>query len=285
MTVGRPESTVRRGGRFRGRAAERVSFRGLALFVLPVPLFFGALGHLGIGDPLGALANLVGFAALMTAAWLNRQGERAAVAYETRRVAGPPTLPRKVMAAALGGLGVATAAVGGWGLDAAAALGMGIITTASHILAFGIDPIRAKGAGFGGPEAARVAGALDRAYGKINRIEALAQSLRDPQIERRVGTMLAELRAILDQIESDPRDLPRARRYLSVYLEGAHEATRKYVESRRNSDDPKLRGDYLALLRELEDSFGRGRETLMLEDRSDLEIEIEVLRDRLAQEA
>ncbi len=97
--------------------------------------------------------------------------------------------------------------------------------------------------------------------------------------------MLASVRSILGQIEADPRDLPRARRYLSVYLTGAHEATRKYVEHQAETRDATLRTDYLALLDELEKSFARGRETLLLEDRSELEIEIEVLRERLAQDA
>ena len=271
--------------RFRGRAAERVTMRGLWLFVLPVPLFFSALGAMGAGDGIAALGNLAAFATLELGAWLNRQGERAAVAFETRKVAAPPAIPRKLLAAGLAGAGVAIAGLTGWGIDLISAVVMGVIATGSNVLAFGIDPIRAKGAGTDGAEARRVAGALDKAHAKIAEIEAWARGLRDREIEARVGRMLDQLRQILAQVEADPRDLPRARRYLSVYLAGAHEATRKYSENHARLDDADLRQDYLDLLGELEQSFGRGRETLLLEDRSELEIEIEVLRERLAQEA
>jgi hypothetical protein len=89
---------------------------------------------------------------------------------------------------------------------------------------------------------------------------------------------------MIKMVEEDPRDLSRAKRYLNVYLKGAEEATRKYAENHQRLNDPKIREDYLALLADLDASFGRGRETLLLDDRTDLEVEIEVLRDRLGQE-
>ncbi|MEO1459583.1 MAG: hypothetical protein AAFV49_18740, partial [Pseudomonadota bacterium] len=50
------------------------------------------------------------------------------------------------------------------------------------------------------------------------------------------------------------------------------------------SGRPALREDYLTLLSELEDSFMRGRDKMLADDKVDLEVEIEVLRDRLGQE-
>ncbi|HUF56198.1 MAG TPA: 5-bromo-4-chloroindolyl phosphate hydrolysis family protein [Thermohalobaculum sp.] len=269
---------------FRGRAAMRVDLRGLLLFVLPVPLFFAALGDLGAGAGLAALADLAAFCLLELGAFSLREGQRAEAAYRARAVASPPAVPRKALAATLAGAGVALAAATGWGLDLAASAVMGAIAGGSHLLAFGLDPMRAKGIDVNGPEAKRVAGALARAYEKTAEIEALAHRLRDRGIARKVDAMLAAVRSILGRIEADPRDLPRARRYLSVYLTGAHEATRKYVEHQAETRDPTLRTDYLALLDELERSFARGRETLLLEDRSELEVEIEVLRERLARD-
>ena len=279
-----PGAGPRPANPFRGRAAMRVDLRGLWLFVMPVPLFFAALADLGAGAGLAAIADLAAFGALELGAWTLREGQRAEAAFEARAVASPPAVPRKTLAAGLAGAGVALAALTGWGLDAAAAAIMGGIAAGSHVLAFGLDPMRAKGIDVDGSEAKRVAGALERAHAKIAEIEALVHRLRDREIARKVDRMLASVRAILGQIEADPRDLPRARRYLSVYLTGAHEATRKYVEHRAETHDGRLRADYLALLEELDRSFARGRETLLLEDRTELEIEIEVLRERLAED-
>ncbi|MEM9783468.1 MAG: 5-bromo-4-chloroindolyl phosphate hydrolysis family protein, partial [Pseudomonadota bacterium] len=108
------------------------------------------------------------------------------------------------------------------------------------------------------------------------------------EITERLASLGDEVRAMLRRVESDPRDLERARRYLSVHLVGASEATKKYAEALEGDedarDDPRLRDDYVTLITELEQSFQRGRNAMLGEDRTDLEIEIEVLRDRLGRE-
>ena len=54
-------------------------------------------------DPAGLAQNLGVFALLMLAAWLTREGVIAADAYDQRRVARRPAIPRKVFAAVLTG--------------------------------------------------------------------------------------------------------------------------------------------------------------------------------------
>jgi CHASE3 domain sensor protein len=85
-------------------------------------------------------------------------------------------------------------------------------------------------------------------------------------------------------IEEDPRDLTGARKYLTVYLQGARDATIKFADIYARSQDPQARSDYLALLEDLEQNFAARTQKMLLEDRSDLTIEIDVLRDRLQRE-
>jgi hypothetical protein len=164
-------------------------------------------------------------------------------------------------------------------------VGFGGLALGSHLLAFGIDPLKNKGIDLGDAESGRVAAALEKAEGMLADIDGFADSTRDREIATRLHALAKAVRGMLRQIEGDPRDLVRARRYLSVYLVSAHEATRKYAEAHENIRDPSLRSDYLALLSELEGSFARGHDKLLAEDRTDLEVEIEVLRERLGQEA
>ena len=148
----------------------------------------------------------------------------------------------------------------------------------------GLDPMRAKGVREHGADGARAAEAVDRAEAHLAAILELAPRLGDREVQSRATALVSEARQMLSMVEQDPRDLDRARRYLSVYLKGAHEATRKYAENHARLNDPKLRSEYLALIGDLEASFGRGRRTLLEDDRTDLEVEIEVLRGRLEQE-
>jgi 5-bromo-4-chloroindolyl phosphate hydrolysis protein len=82
-------------------------------------------------------------------------------------------------------------------------------------------------------------------------------------------------------VEDDPRDLTLARKYLGVYLMGARDATAKFADLYAETRDAKVKADYLALLDDLRRGIEARRETLLLTDRTDLDVEIEVLRDRL----
>jgi 5-bromo-4-chloroindolyl phosphate hydrolysis protein len=85
-------------------------------------------------------------------------------------------------------------------------------------------------------------------------------------------------------VEEDPRDLTGARKYLGVYLLGAKDATVKFADLYSRTRDEKARADYEALLDDLEKSFAARTQKMLLDDRSDLDVEIEVLRERLERE-
>lgn len=286
--------------RFRGQTASSVDVRSLAMFVFPTPLLFAALAAVG-DSAIGMVGFLVAYAMLMFGAFLLREGQKAEAEYDARTIAKPPAFPRKICAAALAGTGVfmtmwmAAPPTTGGGFAQIAAFGgslinaaiFGAITTAAHLATFGLDPMKAKGMedrNIDAYEMERVTDALGKAEAKLKSIEALAHKLHDRDIDRKVSALNATVRQMIKLVEEDPRDLSRARKYLGVYLKGAEDATRKYANSVDKLDDPKLRTDYLALLSDLDAGFQRGKESLLIDDRADLEVEIEVLRERLEQE-
>ena len=286
--------------KFAGKAAKSVDVRSLLMFVLPTPLLFAAIGAVG-DSGIQMIAFLVAYAVLMFGAFLLREGQKAQAEYDARAIAKPPAFPRKVCAAVLAGIGVFIASwmaappAEGGALAQAAAFGgtlingliFGALTTGAHLVAFGIDPMKAKGLedrNIGHAEMERVTAAIDKAEGKLKRIEDLAHKMRDREIDDRVTRLNSVVRDMIKLVEEDPRDLSRARKFLGVYLKGAEDATRKYAENHERLNDPKLREDYLALLTDLEAGFQRGKDSLLVDDRADLEVEIEVLRERLDQE-
>jgi hypothetical protein len=95
----------------------------------------------------------------------------------------------------------------------------------------------------------------------------------------------AAAREMFRRIEAAPGDLVAARRYLGVYLEGARDATVKFADLYAATRDATARADYLALIEELRRGMEAKRETLLISDRTDLEVEIEVLRERLHHDA
>lgn len=265
---------------FRSAQVDPVGARANTMFVPGGVLLILSLNDGATGLALGGIA-----AALWTgAAFLLREGLRAETAFAARRVARKPALPRKILASVLTGAGAALAA---WkaepGIMIAAVYGLA--ATGLHLAAFGLDPLQDKGVeGVDDFQQSRVARAVDEAEAYLDAMRDAALRARDRQLEARVDQFQAVARDMFRTIEEDPRDLTGARKYLTVYLQGARDATIKFADIYARSQDPQARSDYLALLEDLEQNFAARTQKMLLEDRSDLTIEIDVLRDRLQRE-
>lgn len=270
----------RKAGPAPARKAARASGKAGLLFVAPLPLVLGAFFR----DPVGLAQNLVAFGILMGAAWLTREGLRAEDAYDARKVARRPGIPRKIFGSVLMGAGLAVA---GYAPEAslvnpAIFAGLGVVL---HFLAFGPDPLRDKGAeGVDAFQSDRVARAVDEAEKHLKAMQDAILRAGDRGLEKRVQRFQATVREMFRTIENDPRDLTSARKYLSVYLLGARDATVKFADLYARTGDKGARADYEALLDDLEANFSAQTEKLLTDNRTDLDIEIEVLRDRLARE-
>jgi hypothetical protein len=263
-------------GKKRTRAGGRVNF----LFFAPIPLALRAFQS----DPTGLATNLAAFGILMLAAWLTREGLIAEEAYEARRVAKRPAIPRKIFASILTGAGLFVA-----GLTAneglLAPILFAVLGTVLHSLAFGIDPLKDKGIeGVDSFQSDRVAKAVDEAEKHLKAMSDAIAKTNDRTLIARVDSFQRTARAMFRTVEEDPRDLTGARKYLGVYLLGTRDATVKFADLYSRSRDEKARGDYEALLDDLEKTFSARTEKMLLDDRSDLDIEIEVLRERLERE-
>ena len=103
-------------------------------------------------------------------------------------------------------------------------------------------------------------------------------------METRVEAFQKTARDLFRTVEEDPRDLTGARRYMSVYLRGARDATAKFADIWSRSRDAQARADYAALLDDLEQNFAARTRQMLANDRTDLTVEIEVLRERLRRE-
>jgi hypothetical protein len=270
---------------FRNRRVSRVSVRARLLYLLPLPLLFAGLGAIGRGSAREMLGELGAFAGLTLAAWLLNEGLRAEDAYDARAVARPPAVPRKLFAAALAGASVALAGVLSLGQPLLGAVAFGVVAGAAALLAFGLDPMRKKGLeGVDEFATDRVARAIDQAEELVRQTTDASKRMGDRRLEGRVERLCDQAREVFRVVERDPRDLTRARTFLSVYLLGLRDATVKFADVWSRSRDAAARAAYEDLLGDLEQSFTTQRTHLLEDDRSALDIEIEVLRERLKQD-
>ncbi|MFP7570879.1 5-bromo-4-chloroindolyl phosphate hydrolysis family protein [Marivita sp. S2033] len=276
----RSESSEQAPRGFKGATVDPVGARSNVLFVPPVILAFTSISDGAVGMALG----LIGAAMLLLGAWLLRGGLTAEAAYNARKVARRPGFPRKIGAAVLAGLGVAIAAYSNEPGVIAPVI-FGVAATALHIGAFGVDPMRDKGMeGIDTFQQDRVARAIDEAEQHLTAMRDAIKRAGDRRLISRVEQFETTARDLFRTVEEDPRDLTSARKYLVVYLLGARDATIKFADVFARTRDVQARADYEALLDDLEKNFAARTRKMLLDDRSDLTVEIEVLRDRLQRE-
>jgi hypothetical protein len=275
-----PDGNAGAPGTFQNARRSRVGGRVNLLFIAPLPLIWQAFGN----GPVQLALNLAALGLLLLAAWLTREGLLAQEAYEARKVARRPAFPRKMAGSVLTGAGLALA---GWaatsGIIAPAIYA--VIGTLLHGFALGLGPLRDKGIeGVDLYQTDRVARAVEEAEKHLTAMTDAILRCGDRRLEGRVAQFQTTVRDLFRTVEEDPRDLSAARKYLSVYLRGARDATVKFADIYARKRDTAARDDYEALLDDLEQNFAARTEKLLLDDKSDLTIEIEVLRDRLQRE-
>lgn len=253
------------------------------MFLPPILLLATSLN----AGALSLTAGLVGAGLLALGAWLLREGLQAEAAYHERKIARRPAIPRKIFAALLTGLGAGAAVVAHSGnpTGLVAPTLFGLCAAALHLAAFGLDPMKSKGMeGVDTFQQDRVARVVDEAEKLLSAMSDAIKRAGDRRAAERLALFQQTARDLIRTVEEDPRDLTGARKYLSVYLRGARDATAKFADIYSRSQDEEARADYIKLLDDLDQNFAARTRKLMLEDRTDLTVEIEVLRDRLSRE-
>jgi hypothetical protein len=264
-----------------GKVPTRAGFRVNALFALPFVFLLTAF----TGPPAALFTSLAAAALLFLAAWLTRDGVKAEEAYDSRKVARRPAIPRKIFGSVLTGLALGLGAMMTQGGVIYPAL-FAVVGAALHLGSFGPDPLRDKGLeGVDTFQTDRVAKAVDEAETLLAAMKDAILRAGDRSLETRVDRFAATARNLFRSVEADPGDLTAARKYLSVYLMGARDATVKFADIFKQSRDAKARADYEALLTDLETTFASRTTALLSGSHSDLDVEISVLRDRLKMEA
>lgn len=259
----------------RTRAGGRVNF----LFLAPLPMIWKAF----TSEPAVMAMWLAALALLLFAAWLTREGVLAQEAYDARKVARRPAIPRKIMGSLATGAGLACAGLAGFGpLEAIIFAALG---TVLHFASFGADPLKNKGyENLDEFQTDRVARVVEKAEAELKAMSEAAHRAGDRQVSARVERFQTQARELLRTVEEDPRDLTAARKFMGVYLKGARDAADKFADIYSRARSQEAKKDFIELLSDLQDSFNAKTRSLLLDDRSDLNVEIEVLRERLKQE-
>jgi hypothetical protein len=263
--------------------------RAWTLRIVPFFLVVALLTNLILGrvqDVLGLVAALLlcyGGVVVLEA------GLRAEADYAARALTRAPRLPRKLIGSLVIGVGIFIASLLGSGADVAQALLFGAVATGGAVLAYGPDPRKDKGLA---PTAAVRAGVrteavietLREAEAKVVEIEQAAARLHNPELTRHLRLIVGQARAILRQIEEDPGDIRRARRFLVTYLDGTRDVVSKYARQQKDLESTPLADNFRRVLESIEAVFEEQQAVLKRNESLDLEVQIEALQTQLQRE-
>lgn len=262
--------------------------RALTLHILPFLTILPAISGLLVGNSGRTIGSVVAFIALFAAARTMRSGLEAEEAYDSRRVAKAPR-PLKTYAHALVALGVLILAF----VAARESLGMtlvyAILAGLGSVLAYGLDPRQEKAvdpklAARAGIDTQAVVDALNEAEGKLFAIQQDANNLANRELTSRLEKIVESGRRVLDQIEKDPSDIRRARRFLVTYLDGTQNVVATYLAQQDDVASTPLAENFRHVLDTVEKVFAEQEEVLKRNESLDLEVQIDVLRTQLERE-
>lgn len=280
-----PEKMFRRAQHF---VKTRLMLRTRAMFLVPMPLLLMGLYSAVTGSAIEMAGRFGGFALFMLAAWLLMEGQKAQHAYEAREVAKPPVMPRKLFASVLTGVAVAVTSLFGFLPvlnEPVSGAVYAVIAALLHSISFGLDPMKSKGLeGYSRQDATRLLAALERGEQLMDETLSAASTFSNRKLQQQVVGLVEEARAVFRAIEKDPRDLDRSRKFMAVYLQGARDATVKLARLKAQNAAVQDYADYERLLTDLEHHFIQQQQRLLLNDRTELDVEVEVLRDRIKRE-
>ncbi len=274
--------------RYDPEAKKPVLWRGLLLYILPLPLLPAIFSALFDGHTIVALARVVGFASAMLAATLIRKGislDNEAKRRNLRRRAS--TVRYRFVGAVILALGMFVLA---WiGIPDKNTLFDSILFSVAVLLGcylyYDFDSAsKSPDIAAVGITTEELVDLLDEAEGRIARIENASKDINNREFRDRLRRIVKEARSILTTIEEDPVDARRARKFLKVYLDGAQQVTEGYARTHKDGGTHELEDNFRRVLTTIETVIAEQQAKLRENNLSDLDVNIEVLQLQIEKE-
>ena len=278
---------LRKPKRYIKKTGERFSVKGLLLYFLPLAAIPATIISLIKGDLTGIIVNSTCYVLYLYAARLLRLGLLAETKYREKRIATPPKKPLKLHAAVIVALTTGLIAWLGAGQTLLIAIVFGLGAFLGMYLSYGFDPRVEKAVakqGRHGYSTEEVSQTIDEAERIINDIQLANDNIANTEFNNRLDRICEVARQILTELEEDPGDIRRARKFLKVYLEGARKVTEGYAKTHRQAGSSELEQNFRNVLEKIETVFFEQKDKLIENEVFDLDVQIEVLNTQLKQE-
>lgn len=255
------------------------------MYVLPLPLAVAAVIDLVGGNAGRLVIDAAMFGLFMLAAALAQKGIRQEAEYQSKRFATRPIFPAKLLAGLVTGAACFLTAflTTKYGLAAAGGFGAGGLL--GFFLYYGFDPMSKKaGLETHGYTIGEIGAAVDEANARIDAIRESRNKIKSPELRERLTRIAALAWNIVDEVEQDPKDLAKVRKFLEVYLDGAQKVTTEYAAAHAGDKSEELEERFRKLAVTIESAFEEQLRKLRDDEKLDLDVQMEVLSTQLKEE-
>ena len=158
---------------------------------------------------------------------------------------------------------------------------LGVVASIGYFLYYGFDPRADKLENIGDISAEFVLETLATARGKLKDIEEDMLLIKDTKLNSKLRVAIDKAYEILKNIESDPKDIRVARKFLIVYIDGIKKVTNSYVEMKEEEITEETKERLYHLLTDVEKRFNKEIIRLKRNNQFDLDVHIDVLHEQI----
>ena len=261
---------------------KRFSFtKGHFLYIFLAPLFLSIILALGKQNFLAFTYNLIAFGLFFATAKLNQMGLEKEYQYHTSTLTKAPKTPLKALSAGMLGISTLYTSWIAGGEPLTTAIALSIVSTVGYFLYYGFDPKDDKLENIGDISAEFVIETLATARGKLAEVEEGMKKIHERELYKKLRIATDKGYEILNNIESDPKDLRVARKFIIVYIDGIKKVTSAYTAMDEKDIDSETKDKLSTLLSNVERRFDKEILRLKANDKFDLEVQIDVLQEQI----
>jgi 5-bromo-4-chloroindolyl phosphate hydrolysis protein len=133
-----------------------------------------------------------------------------------------------------------------------------------------------------GFDASSAAKALESARSALLRARLAMGEIEGSSQAPLLSEVIGAADRIMAQVEQDPKRLSAAQRFLEIYLDGIANAAEKYAHLRGRGESDGIRTQFQDLLTDAKLVCERQERAMVQDDENDLDLDITVLRRRMA---
>ncbi len=255
--------------------------KGRLLYIFLIPLVIAVVLALVKIEIKSFILNGMSFLLFLAVLTLAKKGFQQEYTYNNTTFTKAPKLPYKMFAGYLLGLATFFASYVAGGQFIVESLFLSIMSTIGFYLFYGFDPKKDKLENLGDISSEFALETLNEAKIKLQNIKKDMLQIKEHILHTKLTKAANKASQIIETLQSDPKDIRVARKFLIVYLDGLAKVTKSYTELDEVAIEKKTRDKLHTLMDELENTFDKKLKRLKNNNAFDLDVHMDVLKAQI----